>query len=502
MIPFFQSTDLFTWLLPLLVLLPLAVGLLLLLVPQTTARGWANGLGLGTVIIVFLGAILLWLNFSAGGNGYAFLSTTPLGLERLGARLQLGLNGLSLPMFLVTALVGCAAGFYTYGRPMERKSLFWSFVLLILSGTLGAFACVDLFYAFLFHELALLPTFLALMIFGGRDRQSALVQTGIFLVAGSLITLVGLINFYFLADAHSFSLLDIREHLGAFGMGMSAEKQLPAWGMIFWGCLIFSGLWPFYSWVPKLLTQAPTPVAMLHGGALKFFGLYFLLQGFVGWTFWGVETFKTVLSLLCVANILFLGFAALTQTDLRRLVAYSAVMHLGTLFLALNSYNREALGGMILLMVGSGLATALLLMLSGALNRRVGSTQMTHLGGLRGQTPRLATFLMLGFLALMGLPCFVNFWGELAVIFGVMHAGMFAVNAILAGIVISTAFGVRALRTMLMGEPKPQGLSDLTTVEHFSAWILILPAILFALLPGILTGPLDNVLETLLNMKL
>lgn len=483
-----------------MVVVPLIVGLALMFLPQDRARYLADGVGLGTVMFVFIASIVLWLNWAPQSNGYAFLSTTPLGLEVLGARLQLGLNALSLPLFIATAFIGCAAGFCVYGSSVDRKGLLWSFILIILSGTLGAFASVDLFYAFLFHEIALLPTFLALLIFGGSGRKEALVQTGVFLLTGSFITLLGLINFYFQVGAHSFSILTIKEHLDAFGLGLSAEKHLPAWGMVFWGCVILSGLWPFYGWVPKLLTQAPTAVAMLYGGALKFFGLYFLLQGIMGWTFYGVQSFSTLLSWLCVLNILLIGFAALAQTDLRKLIAYIAVMHLGVLFLALNSYTRDALGGMVILIMGGGLTIALMLMLCGSLKRRLATVEMPQIGGLRGTTPRMATFLMLGFLSLMGLPGFANFWGEVAVLFGSMRGAPFAAPIILVGIAITTALAVRALRMILMGAPKPGAVADLTTVEHFSAWILILPVIFFGVLPGVLTGPMNRALENVIRI--
>jgi NADH-quinone oxidoreductase subunit M len=501
--PLIHSNISLAWLLELAVALPFAAGLTLLFAPQSFAKRWADFLGLASTLFALAAAVILGLNFHPSANGYAFLSTTNLGLEGIGARLQLGLNALSLPMFFITALIGCAAGFYTYGRSTEddhRKGLFWSFLLMILAGALGAFASVDLFYAFLFHEIALLPTFFALMLFGGVNRKQTMIEMGIFVIAGSLLTLAGIINFAALAGAGTFSLIELREHFSRGGLPASA--QFFSWNLVFWGCAILSGLWPFYGWVTRLLTQLPTAAAMLIGGSLKFFGLYFLLQAFAGPCLQGLGGLRNATALLCVANIFLLGFSALAQTDFKKLVAYAAVMHMGALFLALNAYTVESFGGMAILIVGGGLATALLLMLGGCLKRRLGSAEMVHVGGLRQSAPRLAAFLMLGVMAVVALPCFVNFWGEFLIILGTFRSTPLATPAILAGLVITAVFGLRALHAMLMGNPKPEAIADLTAVEKFSAWLLILPVILLAIFPNIISGPLNTLLHSIISFNL
>jgi len=480
-------------LLPALVLLPLIVGVLVLFLPLSQRA--LNITGLSVVTLVFLGAILLWKSFAPEAHGYAFLSSMPLGLQSIGARFELVLNAFSMPMFFLTAFIGAAAGFYTAQLKVEQKNLLWGFVLMILGGALGAFASVDLFYAFLFHEVALLPTLFSLMIFGGAHRRQSTIESGIFMLTGSLLMLVGLIAFKFAARMSSFSLI---EWQGQLAGSLVDFNLVTSFGFVLWGAVILSGLWPFYIWVPKLLSQAPTPVAMLQGGVLKFFGLYFIFQAFLPILPEGLLEVKFLLSALCVANIILIGFSAFAQTDLRRIIAYMAVMHMGTLFLALNAHTVESIGGAMLVIVGSGLATALLLMMAGSLRSRMPSVEVGDIAGLRQGTPRLAFFLMVGFMAVIALPCFATFIGELAVIIGLIKVGFWSVAAILAGLVIVAGIGLLTLHQLLMNFPKPQGLSDLSITERFCAWILVIPLVLLAFLPGVLAHPIDTLLRALL----
>ncbi len=499
MIPFYSSSDPLVWLLAGVILLPLVAGLVLLFMPYRVAERWADTLGLGVVVTVFFSVMLLWRCFTpTGPSGYDYLSTTPLGLELIGVRLQLGLNALSLPMFVLSALVGAAAGFYTYGRALERRGLFWSFLLLVLAATLAAFSSVDLFYAFFFHEVALLPVLLSLMIYGGPERKAAALEMGVMLLVGSFITLLGVLAFHHASDLKSFSAIDFHRELAVTPLAHRSK----AWALLLWGTVILSGLWPFYGWVPKLLAQAPTAISMMMGGALKFFGVYFLLQGFAGPSLWGLMPLRHFVSLLCVANIVFLSFAALAQTDFRKLVAYAATAHLGTVFLGFLSHTHEGMAGMMLLIFGSGLAVALLLLCCGFLRRRVGSLEMLHLGGLRLMTPQLSVFLMMGVLALLGLPVFVSFWGELGVLVGAMKGLSLVAPVILLGIALLSAAGIRALGGMLYGQSKPPHMADLSSFEALCGYLLVLPLLVFAFLPGVLTAPLNAFLQTFIPLSL
>lgn len=490
---FLSSIDPMAALLMALVFLPLLVGLAFFFLPLKARE--ANFLGLVTVTLVFLGSLFLWRAFIPLDQGFAFYSTMPFGLQSIGANFEMGLNAVSMPLFFLAAFVGCAAGFFAASSAHPQKNFLWAFLLLTLGGILGGFASTDLFYAFLFHEVALLPTLMSIMVFGGIHRRQAAFQSGLFMLGGSLILLVGLIAFKFSLGLGSFSLLEWHTRLSQW---IGPAQTLAPLGLVVLGAAILSGLWPFYSWVPKLLTQAPAPIAMMQGGVIKFFGIYFLLQGFASVLPAGLADSRTLISVLCVANILFVGLSAFAQTNFLKLIAYAAVMHMGTLFLALNAHNVESLGGAVVTIVGSGLATALLIMLAQALQQRTHTLQISEVSGLRKATPQLALFLMIAVMALLALPAFITFLGEFAILMGLIKAQLWAVVAVLAGLVLVAGFGLRALGQMLMNAPKGAPMADLTLIERFCAWILTIPLILFALMPGILVQPLDQFFRNLL----
>jgi NADH-quinone oxidoreductase subunit M len=437
--------------------------------------------------VVFASAMGLWSGFHPGADGYAFEFALPLGLQGIGSSLSLGLNAISLPMFVLTAVVGLAAGFLMTDIKRERAGLIWGLVLIAQGGMLGAFACMDLFYAFFLHEIALLPTFIALVAFGGADRRHAATEVGISMLAGSLLVLAGLLALYFGSGVHSFNLVDLRgqfEGGGALALG---------WGMLLLGTAILIGLWPFHSWVVRLLECAPTPFAMLHAGAIKFFGIYFVVQGFL-WALppegWGVA--GVVAKVLAVVALVGLALAALEQKDLKRIFAYLALVHVGTFVLAVVSLKPAALTGLILAMLGGGLALALVFALAGRLEHRLGTTDIDKLGGLRARMGKWSAFFMGGALALIALPGFVNFWGELGMLIGI--AERFPLLAVGVGVSLGVCavLVLRILTGVLMGEDKqPRAeLPDLSRAEFCACAMLLALLVGLMLFPASVTLPL------------
>lgn len=483
------------------ILFPLVIGLVLVFLPAFVRRDTVDtlaifGFTIPLICVIYLASIFNPIDVS----GYDFMMSVPLGLEAIGIKFSLGLNAFSVPMMVLTVLVGLAVAFYTVGSKVDRRALFWGLLLLIFAGTLGAFASTDIFYSFLFHEIALLPTLLAIAVFGGANRRSVTIEVGLWLLAGSLLILAGMLFFYFKGGAESFQVLDIRERLT--DVFLSASFHPIIWGFLLSGLAIIVGLFPFYNWVPKLLSTAPTAVSMLHVGALKMFGIYYLVQFFVGWTHLGVIDVAILGSVLAVGAILFLGIATLHQTDLNRLLSYATVSHVGSLVLGLLAYTHDSVIGLSLMMVGSGLAMALLFMAAGMINRRVGSLEMLHLGGLRKMAPRLATVIMIGFMAVAALPCFVTFVGEFGVMLGVMRTLPWAFLAMAAGLMITATYSIRAINSLLMGSPKPSTMRDMGVLEFAAASVLILPLILLAFIPSLITGPLSSFISTLMPFTL
>jgi len=433
---------------------------------------------------VFL-ALHVWRYFADApkDHGYAFLAHYSTGLDAYGIRLTLGLNGIALPLFVLASLVGFAAGVYAIHSQAERLKIYLMLLLIMLGGLLGVFASVDVFFFYFFHELALIPTFIMVGIWGGRDRGYAAMKLTIYLTLGAMLSLIGLIAVYVKSGANSFDLIALRETIAAQPLGATVQNNI--FGLLMFGFGILVSLWPFHTWAPLGYGAAPSSTAMLHAGVLKKFGLYGLIQialpllpsGFVHWS--------TPLAWLAViGNVLIVGFVAIAQRDLKQLVGYSSVMHMGYAFLGIAAGSALGIGGVVLLMVAHGLSVALLFLLSTAVHHRTHTFAMDEMGGLAQKTPVLAAFFVAATFASIGLPGFANFWGELTIFIAVWKFSPLVTALAVAGVIISAVYGLRSAANIFFGQPTDALAS--VTAQHPPAdlnWSEKIPAlVLFAAL--------------------
>ncbi|MDP4694684.1 MAG: NADH-quinone oxidoreductase subunit M, partial [Opitutales bacterium] len=287
------------------ILAPLIAGVILLFGGRfhiNTLRA-IGAFGFGWPLII---GLMLYSLFEPSLVGdYNFEMRMPTGLESIGIYLHLGLNGISMPLFLLAGTVGFAAGLYAMYSNAERLHLYLALLLFMLGGLMGTFASVDIFFFYFFHEFALIPTFIMIGIWGGAGRRSAAIEMTIYLTLGALLSLLGLIALYVQSGVDSFSLLELRQYLLAQPLSETVQNNIFA--LLLFGFGILVSLFPFHSWAPKGYAVAPSGAAMLHAGVLKKFGLYGLLQisapllpaGAAHWFPWIVG--------LALCNILFIG---------------------------------------------------------------------------------------------------------------------------------------------------------------------------------------------------
>ena len=415
----------------------------------------------------------------------------------------LGMDGLSLPMVGLTLIVTLAAmGIAREGVKRERE--YFICLLLVALGALGAFLSVDLFYFFSFHEVALIPTFLLIGIWGQGDRSGAAWRMTLYLMLGSLLLLVGLIGLV-LAVPETARTLDWRiltETLQSQPLATGQQTILAALLLVGFGTLV--SLVPFHSWAPGGYASAPTPAAMLHAGILKKFGLYGLLRIALPMVPAGWEKIGGVLGLMLAANILYCGLAALQQRDFRWLLGFSSVMHMGTIFLGLISGTVLGLGGALLLMVGHGFSVALGFAVAGEIHDRTGTTWIQDLGGLAKQAPKLWFYLMIATMASIGLPTLANFAGEICIFFGAWSSHHYLVVIAAWGVVLSAVAMLRAVRGMAFGPvvkatESMQGGDIKGVAESWPFALLTSVLFLLGLVPVLILGPARPVLERLLT---
>jgi len=476
---------------PLALALAIALGL---------PKRWSVRLAYVAFALPALLALHTWWHFSAvpQAHGYAFLRSYDTGLALFGIKLTLGLNGISLPLFVLAGLVGLAAGLYAIQSGAERLKIYLMLLLIMQGGLMGVFASVDLFFFYFFHELALIPTFIMVGIWGGRDRGYAAMKMTIYLTLGAMLSLAGLIALYVKSGAHSFDLIALRAALAAQPLGATVQANI--FGLLLFGFGILVSLWPFHTWAPLGYGAAPSSAAMLHAGVLKKFGLYGLVQVALPLLPNGYLHWATPLAWLAVVgNVLVVGFITMAQRDLKQMVGYSSVMHMGYAFLGVAAGSTLGVGGVVLLMVAHGLSVALLFLLSTSIHHRTQTFDLTEMGGLAQKTPVLAAFFVAATFASIGLPGFANFWGEFTIFVALWNFSPLVTVLAVAGIVISAVYGLRSAAGVFFGEPSPalQGVmaqtppADLRWAEKIPALILLAALVFIGLWPKSLTTSLD-----------
>jgi len=490
----------------LLVAIPVlaAIAILLGLCAKKTAL-------LATTLNLLLTLVLVFqFNQQPGAAQYQFTSSVLLSPDWKLA-FSLGVDGLSLLMLLLTAVVGFAAVWVApHPEKLERyPSLYYACLMFIIAGAMGAFASLDLFFFYAFHELALIPTFLLIGIWGSGDRITAAWKITIYLAIGSFVLLVGLLALYFSISAgdRTLSIPDLQTLAAHGGIPYTHPASLWIYICLLIGFGILISLFPFHTWAPQAYASAPAPAAMLHAGVLKKFGLYGLLRVALPLMPVAAAQLTPLLLFLLAGNILYVGLVTIAQKRLDTMLGYSSVMHMGYIFLGIAAFNPLGLSGAALLMFAHGLSIAALFAIAGAVRERTGSLEFSKLGGLAKPMPFLGFTFGLAAFASIGLPGFANFAAELPIYFGafsrtllleapsVMARGEHTVRVLnysshsylivtiiaLWGVVISAVYMLRGYRATFLGETDKRwaALPDLSACAR-PAIILLLAVLLVA----------------------
>ena len=487
------------------ILVPILAGLVLLCSSRFSVNSMRalSVFGFGCPLMV--GIMLYGLFDPSLAGGYNFELRLPTGLESIGIYLHLGLNGISMPLFLLAGMVGLAAGLYAMNSKAERLHLYLALLLFMLGGLMGTFASIDVFFFYFFHEFALIPTFLMIGIWGRAGRRIAAIEMTIYLTLGALLSLLGLIALYVQSGVDSFSLLELRNYLSAHPLTETVQNNIFA--LLLFGFGILVSLFPFHSWAPKGYAVAPTGAAMLHAGVLKKFGLYGLLQIAAPLLPSGAEHWFPWIFWLALGNIILIGLVTMAQKDLKMMLGYSSVMHMGYAFLGIACFSVAGAGGALLMMVAHGLSVALLFMLSTCVYHRSQTFDLSSMGGLATKAPVLAGFFVAATMASIGLPGFGNFWGEFTIFVALAETGMtkWIVVPAAIGIVISAIYGLRAVSNIFFGQAKESfkvrlesgEITDLQSFEKLPACILIGGLLLTGIFPCIVSDDANRELTVL-----
>jgi NADH-quinone oxidoreductase subunit M len=435
------------FLLVLTVLLPLVGSVTLFALPQMPTRS-ARSLALGFTLATLGLSLLFLLGFDIKpGYQFSFVGDDgKLGLEwmpRSGFRFALGLDGISLWLFLLTSLLMITAVFSSWESVQERAPAHYGLLLALQTGLLGLFASLDVVLFYIFFEFTLIPLFFLIGLYGGPERRKASVTFFLYTLAGSLLTLLGVIALVAVHYQHSpgrvltFSIPELTE--GLKHLPWPDWSQPVTWadwkaGKTFWSTpqvaiflLLFAGfaikvpLFPFHTWLPLAHVEAPTAGSILLAGVMLKVGSYGFLRFNMAMTPIGAQALYPLMGTLAVIGILYGALAALAQTDVKRLVAYSSVSHMGFIILGLFSLNATGVDGAVIQMLNHGLTTGALFACVGVIYERYHTRDMAELGGLWNRLPLWAFFLILAAMGSAALPGLNGFVGEFPILLGMFR---------------------------------------------------------------------------------
>jgi len=445
----------------------------------------------------------LWATFTWQSDIWSSFSIQVLAKPQL--NLAFGMpDGMSAVMIALSVLVTLAATL-SGKAPEGREKLYFSSIMMMSAGALGAFASTDLFFFFAFHELALIPTFLMIGLLGRGDRREIAWKITIYLSLGSIVLLAGLVWIANLAGTFDMGKMAAMVASGELAIDPTVQKSIAALLIVGFGTLV--SLFPFHSWAAPAYASAPAPVAMLHAGVLKKFGLYGLIRVALPIVPEGMQAWLNVLLVLLLGNLLWVGMVTISQKRLDTMLGNASVMHMGYIFLAIAALvsspdNTLGLSAAVLLMFAHGVSVALLYSLTDRIERATGSLDFADLGGLAKAAPALTfTFGIAAFTA-MGLTVSANFVGEVLVFLSAFQQytpadglGPLQIACILAiwGVVISAVYMLRAFRGIFHGPTvdATRTAPDLAVIDRIPALLLAIPLLCVGLYPNLLLNLLN-----------
>lgn len=436
-------------LLSLIIWLPIAAALFLLLAPADNGR-LARNLALLPMLLVLALSVYVFAAAPPLKGGWGSEIQCPW-VPSLGISYHLGVDRLNALLVLLTALVGTAA--ILVSNVSENARYYYGLGLLTIGGMAGAFASLDLFFMYVFHEFALIPTFLLVGIWGGERRKAAAIKMTLYLALASLVLLLGLLGIYVASGsggAPTFDLVELQQRVSIGGLA-SPASQARIFGLLFLGFGTLVAVVPFHTWAPMGYGEAPPLASMLHAGVIKKFGLYGLFRVAIPLLPEGFHWWREVIVALAVGNLIYCGYVAMQQKDLRYLLAYASVSHMGYAFLALAAGTAIANQGFVLFLFAHGLSAALGFAVAAQLREQTDSSRIAELGGLAARMPFLATVFTMAALAGFGLPGFANFPAELMIFLGSFDSYKVATGLAVWTTVISAVYLLRAVRTVFLG---------------------------------------------------
>jgi NADH-quinone oxidoreductase subunit M len=467
--------------------------------------------------LTLLLSLYVYVGYEPEVGGFQFREQYPL-VRALGIGIELGADGMSALMILLTAII-IFAGVFASWTVRVRDQEFYALLLTLVTGVFGVFVSLDLFVFFLFYEIAVLPMYLLIGIWGSTGevrpqgifawafreagvgtKEYAAMKLTLYLLFGSAFILVGIFVLYFASGAQSFSLLVLSDAV------YSPGTQRWVFLALYVGFGILAGIWPLHTWSPDGHASAPTAVSMLHAGVLMKLGAYGVVRVAMTLLPEGTQYWAPLMGTVAVINVVYGAFSAMAQTDLKYVVAYSSVSHMGLVMLGAATLTEAGLNGSVYQMFAHGIMTGLFFALVGLIYEKSHTREIGRMGGFGRRMPGIAACFTLGGLSSLGLPGLAGFVAEILTFLGAWQSAWrwWLFPAVL-GTLLTAVYVLRVAKQIFWGPPAagPQGewatLPDARGPEWVSLVFLSALLIVFGLVPGLALSRVDPATVALLD---
>jgi NADH-quinone oxidoreductase subunit M len=466
--------------------------LVILFIPEHRTR-LIKQVSLGFSAVGLILCIALYFAYDTEKGGLQFVERV-LWVKSLGIYYFHAVDGINLPMLVLTSVV-LFTGVLTMWELEKRVKEYFALTFLLVAGVYGVFMSMDLFFIFVWYDVSLFPMYPLIAIWGGTRKEYGAMKLTLYLLAGSALILPGILYLWVLGGAGTFDLFELQR------IGFTVEAQRIAFVLLYLGFGILAGVWPFHTWSPVGHVAAPTAVSMIHAGVLMKLGAYGILR--VGMTLCpeGLVYWADLMALLATIGIVYGAFVGLAQTDLKYVIGYSSVSHMGIVGLGLATMTVDGINGAVFQMFSHGIMTALLFSAVGYIYDRTHTKMIPELGGLSKTMPVASAFFIIAAFCGIGVPCLASFWAELLVFISAVKTypvrGVFAVM----GLVVSALFMLRVVQKTFYGE-KNKRWEHIPDVPLFLASpriILVGILVFFGLFPRLILDVIQSAVVPFVN---